>query len=102
MRLRVVMHFSAEQLFPPSGVVIFAASCYGSSFPVDRAVSAVLAAGGPVRVSCAPGVDTRVRACSLSVAVACLHLSRPAAVVAGASAFCVDSLPLLGRNLSPI
>ena len=45
-----------------SGVVAFAGSRHGSPFPVVPVVLAVLAAGGCIRVGCARGVDTAVRA----------------------------------------
>ena len=49
-------------MLPISGVVAFAGSRHGSPFPVAPVVSAVLAAGGVVRVGCARGVDAAVRA----------------------------------------
>jgi hypothetical protein len=49
-------------MLPISGVVAFAGSRHGSPFPVAPVVSAVLAAGGVVRVDCARGVDAAVRA----------------------------------------
>jgi hypothetical protein len=49
-------------MLPLSGVVAFAGSRYGSPFPVLPVVSAVLEAGGSIRVGCAHGVDAAVRA----------------------------------------
>ena len=96
--------------FPLSGAVAFAGSRHGSPFPVGRVVSAVLAAGGSVRVGCASGVDAATRSCcpgSASVVVRASSFTGPPrarlaartrTVVTGASALCVfppaGSVPL--------
>lgn len=95
--------------FPLSGIVAFAGSRHGSPFPVAPVVSAVLAAGGSVRVGCAPGVDAAVRSCcSSAVVVRASSFSGPPrarlaartrAVVAGASAICV--FPPADGSLGP-
>ena len=95
--------------FPLSGVVAFAGSRYGSPFPVEPVVSAVLSSGGSVRVGCASGVDAAVRSCCPSaVAVRASSFSGPPgarlaartrAVVAEASALCV--FPPAGGSLGP-
>jgi NAD(P)H-hydrate repair Nnr-like enzyme with NAD(P)H-hydrate dehydratase domain len=83
-------------MLPLSGVVAFAGSRHGSPFPVLPVVSAVLAAGGVVRVGCARGVDAAVRATAPNAVtleaknfpgVAAMQLAaRTRAVVAGAHA----------------
>ena len=83
-------------MLPLSGVVAFAGSRYGSPFPVLPVVSAVLAAGGVVRVGCARGVDAAVRAVAPNAVtleaqnfpgVAAVQLAaRTRAVVSGAHA----------------
>ena len=55
--------------FPLSGVVAFAGSRHGSPYPVVPVISAVLAAGGSVRVGCARGVDQSVRTAAPTAAV---------------------------------
>lgn len=85
--------------FPLSGPIAFAGSRSGCPFPVAPVVGAVLAAGGSVRVGCAPGVDAAVRAaCPFAVVLRASSFSGPPrarlaartrAVVAGASALCV-------------
>lgn len=95
--------------FPLSGVVAFAGSRHGSPFPVAPVVSAVLAAGGSVRVGCAPGVDAAVRSyCPSAVVLRASSFSGPPrarlaartrAVVAGADALVV--LPPAGGTLGP-
>ena len=95
--------------FPLSGAVAFAGSRRGSSSPVAPVVHAVLAAGGSVRVGCAPGVDAAVRFCCPSALV--LRASafpgpprarlaaRTRAVVSVADALCV--FPPAGGVLGP-
>lgn len=92
---------SGPSLFPLGGAVAFCGSRHGSPFPVAPVVSAVVAAGGSVRVGCASGVDAAVRSCCPSAVV--LRASsfpgpprarlaaRTGAVVAGASALCVST-----------
>jgi len=100
---------STAHPFPLSGVVAFAGSRHGSPFPVAPLVSAVLAAGGSVRVGCAPGVDAVVRSCCLLAVVVRASsfpgpprarlAARTRVVVAGASALCV--FPPAGGALGP-
>lgn len=99
---------STAHPFPLSGVVAFAGSRHGSPFPVAPLVSAVLAAGGSVRVGCAPGVDAVVRSCCLLAVVVRAssfpgppraRLAARTRVVAGASALCV--FPPAGGSLGP-
>lgn len=90
---------SGPSSFPLGGVVAFAGSRSGSPFRVSPVVSAVLSAGGAVRVGCAPGVDASVRvACPSAVVLRASSFSGPPRarlaartrmVVAGASALCV-------------
>ena len=94
---------------PLSGVVAFAGSRHGSPFPVPPVVSAVLTAGGSVRVGCASGVDAAVRACCPSADIVRASAfpgpprarlaARTRAVVAGASALVV--FPPAGGSLGP-
>lgn len=95
--------------FPLGGAVAFAGSRSGSPFPVSPVVSAVLSAGGSVRVGCAPGVDAAVRAACPSAAVLRAAsfpgpprvrlAARTRAVVAGASSLVV--FPPAGGILGP-
>jgi len=98
-------------LFPLSGTVAFAGSRFGSPLPVSPVVSAVLAAGGVVRVGCARGVDQVVRSAAGPAALvvpasAWSHLPpraalsvRTCAVVSGAAALAV--FPPAGGVLGP-
>ncbi len=100
---------SNSSSFPLGGAVAFCGSRHGSPFPVAPVVSAVLSAGGSVRVGCASGVDAAVRSCCPSAVV--LRASsfpgsprarlaaRTRAVVSGASALCV--FPPAGGVLGP-
>lgn len=100
---------SGPSSFPLGGAVAFAGSRYGSPFPVAPVVSAVLSAGGSVRVGCATGVDAAVRSrCPSAVVLRASSFSGPLrarlaartrAVVAGASALCV--FPPAGGALGP-
>ena len=100
---------SGSSSFPLGGAVAFAGSRHGSPFPVTPVVSAVLSAGGSVRVGCASGVDAAVRSCCPSaVVLRALSFSGPPharlaartrAVVSGASALCV--FPPAGGVLGP-
>lgn len=101
-----------EHPIPLSGVVAFAGSRRGSPFPVAPVVSAVLGAGGSVRVGCAAGVDAAVRSCCPSAVVvrassfpgppSARLAARTRAVVAEASALCVfpPASGSLGRGSS--
>lgn len=90
---------SGPSPFPLGGAVAFAGSRSGSPFPVAPVISAVLSAGGSVRVGCAPGVDASVRAvCPSAVVLRASSFpgpprarlaARTRAVVAGASALVV-------------
>ena len=83
-------------MLPLAGVVAFAGSRHGSPFPVLPVVSAVLEAGGSIRVGCACGVDAAVRAVAPNAVmleaqnfpgVAAVQLAaRTRAVVSGAHA----------------
>jgi hypothetical protein len=76
--------------------VAFVGSRYGSPVAVAPVVQAVMAAGGSVRVGCAPGVDAAVRAACPTAVVfraasfggppAAALAARTRAVVAGAGA----------------
>jgi len=95
-------------LFPLASTVAFAGSRFGSPYPVEPVVTAVIQSGGSVRVGCARGVDLAVRDCCPQATVLFASnfgvgkwsfAKRTKAVVAGSSALCV--FPPASDQLGP-